>query len=145
MTNVRLIISGHGKFATGLKGAIALLAKAPDNWQFVDFSEGMSDSDLQSKFEAIIAQDADAETLFFTDLAGGTPYKVAATLANGKKNMSVIAGCNLASLLEIIYSNVDTADALADTMIDISHKAIDKFELAAATPDQSDSDESDGI
>ena len=57
MSKVQVIVTGHGTFADGFKGALHLLASVPDNWSFVNFSEGMSDKQLQAKFETILGSD----------------------------------------------------------------------------------------
>ena len=44
------------------------------------------------------------ELLFFTDLMGGSPFNVAASLGHGKENVRIVAGTNLPMLVEIVMS-----------------------------------------
>lgn len=142
MSKVQVIVTGHGTFADGFKGALHLLASVPDNWSFVNFSEGMSDKQRQAKFETILGSDP-KPTLFFTDLAGGTPYKVAATLASKNPQLAVVSGCNLGSLLESVFSDYDNADAYADAIIAASKQGTQKFTLDM--PDNMATGSDDGI
>ncbi|AMV60983.1 PTS system, N-acetylgalactosamine- and galactosamine-specific IIA component [Pediococcus damnosus] len=143
---INVIVSGHGKFATGMQGALHLLTKIPDTFQFVDFEEGLSDDDLRKKFQAILNEHAGEQILFFTDLLGGTPYKVAAEFAVKSDNTELVAGCNLGSLLETIYMQFDSASALADALVTYTKSGIDKFSMdTATTSDNNTNDFADGI
>lgn len=130
MTKPSIVVSGHGTFADGIKGALNLLASIPDNWYFVNFKSGMSDEELKEKFANIQKKiGSEHEIVYFTDLAGGTPYKVAASFAYQSNHIEVIAGCNLGSLLEILYSEIDSAGALSRKMLEISKSGINRFEM----------------
>lgn len=143
---INVIISGHGKFATGMQGALHLLTKIPDTFQFVDFSEGLSDDDLREKFQRFLNDHSEEQVLFFTDLLGGTPYKVAAEFAVKSNNIELVAGCNLGSLLETIYMQFDSADALADALVTYTKSGIDKFSMdTTAVSDNNTNDFADGI
>lgn len=144
-TDINLIISGHGGFATGMKAALHLLSTIPDNWTFIDFKEGMSDTDLKVEFEKVINADKDGQFVLFTDLVGGTPYKVSATISYANDNVKAVGGCNLGSLLESIYSNFDSADAMADSLVSVAKQGIQKFTIEPDTSSQEPDDDSDGI
>ncbi len=142
MSKVQVIITGHGTFAEGFEGALHLLATVPDNWSFVNFKEGMSDEQLQAEFEKILGTDPQP-TLFFTDLAGGTPYKVAATLAAKHPQLAVVAGCNLGSLLESVFSDYEDANVYADAILASAKQGVQKFTLDL--PDNTTAGTDDGI
>ncbi|MDF7673022.1 PTS sugar transporter subunit IIA [Lactobacillus sp. ESL0701] len=145
MSKVKVIVTGHGLFASGIKGALELLAKIPDNWFFIDFSEGMSDTDLEKQYTKIINFDQD-QVLFFTDLAGGTPYKVSATLSTKSTGISVVSGGNLSSLLETLFTDYDNAAEYAQDIIKISKKGTQVFSLDNIKSINKNQDiESDGI
>ena len=144
MNRINVIVTGHGTFATGIQGALNLLVKVPDNWQFVDFSAGMSDEKLKENLDKAI-NTFDGETLLFTDLVGGTPYKVAATLATEKSGLAVVSGCNLGSLLEALFKNYSDVDAFANDLIDISKKGTQIFDVTDLKPTTSTDTYSDGI
>ena len=50
MKNIQTIITGHGKYATGIRSAIELLAGPQESFKYIDFSEGMSEEDLAKEF-----------------------------------------------------------------------------------------------
>ncbi|GAQ01088.1 PTS sugar transporter [Companilactobacillus farciminis] len=144
-TDINLIISGHGGFATGMKAALHLLSEIPENWTFIDFKEGMSDSDLKSEFEKVLSNKKDQQFVIFTDLVGGTPYKVAATLAYANDTIQTVGGCNLGSLLESIYSHFDNAEEMADSFVEVAKRGIEKFSIEPDASSQEPDEDSDGI
>ncbi|MCV3322569.1 PTS sugar transporter subunit IIA [Pediococcus ethanolidurans] len=142
---INVIISGHGEFASGIKGALHLLTKIPNTFQFVDFKEGLSDEDLRQKFQSLLNERSGEQVLFFTDLLGGTPYKVAAEFAVKNENIELVAGCNLGSLLETIYMQFDSASELADSLITNTKNGIDKFSMTPSDNKVNPDEISDGI
>ena len=65
------------------------------------------------------------------DLLGGSPFKSAATLSVKHENISVLAGINLASCLELIFARLNETDALklADIMLAKDANQLLKFTL----------------
>lgn len=69
----------------------------------IDFPETSSTALLTSQLEEAIAQlDCEDAIVFLTDLLGGTPFRVASTLAMQKPGCEVITGTNLQLLLEMV-------------------------------------------
>ncbi|WP_125762139.1 PTS sugar transporter subunit IIA domain-containing protein [Companilactobacillus hulinensis] len=145
MTEINLIVSGHGGFASGMQAALHLLSAIPDNWSFIDFKDGMSDKDLKKEFEKVLDAAPDQQFVMFTDLAGGTPFKVAAAISYENKNIQTVAGCNLGSLLESIYSTYEDANDMADKLVSISKEGTQHFVMDDDSTNQNDDEESDGI
>ncbi|URW70702.1 PTS sugar transporter subunit IIA [Lactobacillus kefiranofaciens subsp. kefirgranum] len=144
MTKFKLIVTGHGHFATGLKSAVNLLAGAQENINYIDFTEGMTDKTLHLKLENCI--DDNTSTLFFTDLVGGTPYKEAAKIAFNNSKIHVVAGCNLASILETIYKKYDNLTEYANDLVKVSKMGtqnLDLSDISDTSENQNDLD--DGI
>lgn len=126
---MKIVVTGHGKFASGLKSTVSLLAGKIPNIVYVDFLETMTDEDLAKRFKETLTHSPDA--IFFCDLVGGTPYKQAALLSTEFPNIAVIAGCNIGSLLEVGLQNdltewTDT-QKVSNLLIDASHDGIKKF------------------
>lgn len=101
--NTIIIVSGHGKYATGMKSSFELIAGPHDNFNFIDFTEEDSEKTLKEKYNNVINENMNSSVLFFCDIMGGTPFKAAALISNDNDNMEVIAGCNLASLIEASF------------------------------------------
>ena len=103
---MQIIVTGHGNFASGIESTVKLLAGSIKNVKYVDFTEDMDEENLMEKFEEVIK--LNEHIVFFCDLLGGTPYKQAAILSTkSKKDISVICGCNVGSLLENGLTGLD--------------------------------------
>ncbi|MCI1880694.1 MAG: PTS sugar transporter subunit IIA [Sporolactobacillus sp.] len=143
MKHVKYIVTGHGNFAGGIRSTVKLLAGDLDCIAYIDFTEGMSDKQLYDRLSDEVQKDADdSYFLIFTDLLGGTPFKQAALLSTTSKRLSVVAGCNVGSLLECALSQPVFSDIreLAQTVVTISKKNTTYFGEHQAAPKNEDSD-----
>ena len=73
-----IILCGHGGFATGMEKAMKQILGEQTQFIAIDFPETL------------------------TDLLGGTPFRVASTLAIQKPGSEVITGTNLQLVLEMV-------------------------------------------
>lgn len=141
MTKINTIVTGHGNFASGLGSSLRLLAGQQENIKLIDFTESMDEESLSEKLKEAMVEDT--PTLFFTDLAGGTPFKEAAKISIDRKNVEVVAGCNLASLLESVFVEYDNVLSYAENLVKISKNTA---QVADFSDDGSSEDEAeDGI
>lgn len=98
-----IIVSGHGGFASGLEQAMKQILGEQPQIIAIDFPETSSTARLTGQFEEAINRLDEREGLIFlTDLLGGTPFRVASTLALEKPGREVITGINLQLLLEMV-------------------------------------------
>ena len=98
-----IILTGHGGFATGLEKAMKQILGEQPQIMAIDFPESSSTALLTSQFEQALSLLDESEGLvFLTDLLGGTPFRVASTLAMQKSEREVITGVNLQLLLEMV-------------------------------------------
>lgn len=98
-----IILSGHGGFASGLEQAMKQILGEQPQIVAIDFPESSSTALLTSQFEQALAMLDESEGLvFLTDLLGGTPFRVASTLAMQQPGREVITGINLQLLLEMV-------------------------------------------
>ena len=86
-----IIITGHGRFASGLKTSLDLIVGNFDFVKPVDFTEDKSPESIKS---------TDKKIYVFTDLVGGTPFKVSSELTLEYPNVEVFCGTNLPMLVE---------------------------------------------
>lgn len=142
MKKYNLVVTGHGHFATGMQSAIELLAGKQENIRYVNFSEDIDEKVLHQNLEKALSENN--PTVVFTDLVGGTPYKEAAKIAFDSKNVYVVAGCNLASILETIYKEYDSIESYVDDLVNISKLGTQKLDLSNLEVD-STLNSSDGI
>lgn len=142
----KIIVTGHGHFATGLQSTLELLAGKNDDVFFIDFVEGDSDSLLKTKFESVLSNNIYDNFIFFCDLAGGTPYKVAATLAFENDRVEVVAGCNVGSLIEMLFTKESySISELANKFITVSKDAMELFEKKIQSEKEENGFFEDGI
>ncbi len=101
-----ILVTGHGHFSTGILSAIELVAGHPDQTLGVDFEDGQSPQDLKSSLEQAMEFLQGDEVLILTDLIGGTPFKMGAEIKaeNPSRKIKVIAGVNMAVLVEAVFS-----------------------------------------
>lgn len=104
---IGILVSGHGRFASGLTTALELLAGPQEAYQAVDFLPEYSADELKEKMQKAVAElGACDSVLILTDLTGGTPYNVASKLrleqmeASKAPALEVIGGANLGGVME---------------------------------------------
>lgn len=128
--SVKVIVTGHGHFATGLESTVKLLAGRLPDVGFIDFTGDMDETSLRKKFEQAI-RDTD-QIVFFCDLLGGTPFKEAVKINStvADKKIAVVTGCNIGSLMELglqLNGYTGTVDELAQKFVDISRAQTQVF------------------
>lgn len=98
-----IILTGHGGFASGMEKAMKQILGEQTQFIAIDFPETSSTALLTSQLEqAVNTLDSEDSLVFLTDLLGGTPFRVASTLAMQKPGREVITGTNLQLLLEMV-------------------------------------------
>lgn len=98
-----IILTGHGGFASGLEKAMKQILGEQEQFVAIDFPETSTTALLTSQLEqAIGSLDGGQDIIFLTDLLGGTPFRVASTMAMEKPGWEVITGTNLQLLLEMV-------------------------------------------
>lgn len=94
-----IIITGHGKFASGLKTSLDLIVGNYDFVKPIDFTEEKSPESLKCEIKTFVESIED-KVYIFTDLVGGTPFKVSSELTLEHSNIEVFCGTNLPMLVE---------------------------------------------
>ncbi|TCW13484.1 PTS system N-acetylgalactosamine-specific IIA component [Raoultella sp. BIGb0138] len=98
-----IILTGHGGFASGMAMAMKQILGEQSQFIAIDFPETSTTALLTSQLEQAVSKlDAEDDIVFLTDLLGGTPFRVASTLAMQKPGREVITGTNLQLLLEMV-------------------------------------------
>lgn len=127
---MKLVVTGHGNYATGIESTVKLLAGGLDNVSFIDFTGNMDENSLNKKFSDEIKDDQ--QIVFICDLLGGTPFKEAVKLSVlSDKEISVTCGCNVGSIMEVglqLSSFDGSSDELAKKLVSISQIQTKVFE-----------------
>lgn len=98
-----IILTGHGGFASGMEKAMTQILGEQSQFVAIDFPETSSTARLTAQLEEAVAElDGTEGIIFLTDLLGGTPFRVASTLAMQQSGREVITGTNLQLLLEMV-------------------------------------------
>ncbi len=129
---MKMLIVGHGNYATGLLSAAEMLGMASDATAALDFTPDIAPAELGARISAQI--DGGGPALICCDLLGGTPYNQAVAVTRGCVGMQVIAGVNLAMVLEAA-SQLDDAESpreLADAMLAAMPMSVRVFDDAAS-------------
>lgn len=138
-----ILITGHGRFASGIVSALELIAGKQENVVVVDFIENQSTEILKKNIERSLNLLGD-EIIVFCDLAGGSPFKTSVLLSRtiSNKKVEVVAGVNLGMLLEIVLLRGDTcAEKLAEMALNSGGNALKRFKLK----DKEEVEDFDGI
>lgn len=132
--NTIIIVSGHGHYATGFQSTIELLAGHNPDIYYLDLTLKDTDITLRDKMNQVIGKNEQANILFICDILGGTPFKVAAQIANAAASMEVIAGCNIGSILEgILQKENFSVGELAEFIVEASRRTTIRLEKCMDT------------
>ncbi len=130
---IGIIITGHGRFSEGMISSIEMIAGKTESLIGVNFLETESTEDLDKHLLDAYTElkNKNDGVIIVCDLLGGSPFKSAATLSVAHDNVSVLAGINLASCLELIFARIPENDAvkLADIMLEKDSNQLLKFTL----------------
>ena len=108
---IGIIITGHGNFARGLVSNLELIAGPTKDLVYVDFVQEDGINELEQKMESAFKTLSHCHSLLIlTDLAGGSPFKIAVEKGWPKGNVEVIAGTNIPMVLDAIFSRNQIED-----------------------------------
>lgn len=126
---IGLILTGHGKFASGMHHAQTMIAGSLPHIVAIEFQEQMNldhyQNLIQEQVTAMIA--TYGAVLILTDLKGGTPFNVSMQVANVIDKAQVISGTNLPMVIEgTLLSQVsDDPVSLAQQLITTGQTGIE--------------------
>ena len=118
-----IILTGHGGFASGMEKAMKQILGEQSQFIAIDFPETAL---LTSQLEQAVSElDAQQDIVFLTDLLGGTPFRVASTLAMQRQGTEVITGTNLQLLLEMVLERDGlTSEAFRLQALECGHRGL---------------------
>lgn len=130
---IGIIVTGHGRFSEGMLSSLSMIAGNTEALIGVNFLESESTEDLDKNLlnaYTELRKTCDG-VIIVCDLYGGSPFKSAAMLSVEQENISVLAGINLASCLELIFARLPetSAQTLADIMLEKDTNRLIKFTM----------------
>ena len=127
---IGMIITGHGEFASGLHSSMKLIVGEQKNVAAIDFLESDSTEALGKKLKIAIETLACENVVFYSDLLGGSPFKEAVEVCMKLGKGRVIAGTNLAMLLEASMMKDEVSiDVLVLMSLETGKTGISQFEM----------------
>ncbi len=100
---IRMILTSHGPMAEAMLASAAMLYGRKENAAALTLEEEDGPEDFYLRMEELLHTKKGGEgTLVLCDIPGGTPCNTAVKLANKHENVIVLAGMNLAMLLEAL-------------------------------------------
>ncbi|HLQ82535.1 MAG TPA: PTS sugar transporter subunit IIA [Pseudogracilibacillus sp.] len=147
---IGFLITGHDDFSTGLKTSLDMIAGEQEKLEIVPFKENMSLETFSSHLkEAVERLNEDEEgVIIFSDLLGGTPFRISMLLTSEFEDIEVLTGTNLPMILEAISlrSSNSNIESLVQDIIQIGVESIKnpKVDLSNESDNLDDSVE-DGI
>ncbi|WP_298077716.1 PTS sugar transporter subunit IIA [uncultured Abiotrophia sp.] len=110
---MKVLVTGHGGFALGMAEASRMIVGDQELIDWLPFEEGANLSDYQAQIVARVETHGEEGLMILTDFKGGTPFNVSMLLSQGHPQVAVLAGTNLAMILEVI-DQAPTASSVTD-------------------------------
>lgn len=131
---IHYILTGHGEFAIGLSKALEMIAGKQNNFSVAPFLETLSPEDYEKSINEIlesINSETSEGTIIFTDLLGGTPFRISTELSQRYPKTEIIVGTNLPILVEgsLLRESIDNVEELAAKLATIGKDGIDFVRL----------------
>lgn len=110
---IQTIIFTHGQLSKGLVSAVGVIAGTMENTTTLSLTLEDNPDDLSQQLNRLVSDaDDDTQILIVNDIFGGTPSNLSLVCAHRHPNrkIRVIAGANLAMLLELVNQLETTTD-----------------------------------
>ncbi len=118
------IICGHGSFASGVKSGIELIFGPQERIGVVEFLDGETKTELDAKMARELDARADGAggVLVFCDVLQGSPFQSAVTCSQGREDVRVLFGTNVAMVLECVARSL-AGEVPLEELVDIALEA----------------------
>ena len=114
---MKILIVGHGEYATGMKSSIKLLTWLNNNIDAINLNEELTHNDYTMMVQEYVANNKDL--VIFADMTGGAPFQIASReilLNESSENQFVIGGVSVGCILEVVMNMLvlNSEDELKD-------------------------------
>ena len=131
MTNEKILpvlLVGHGPLASGLRGAIEMIAGPQEALEVVQLRPEDDVERVAKRLETALNKlhvAESGEAVIFADLFGAAPANAAASLLRHRPNIEIVAGMNLPMLLESLLGREGvSARELAATAVTAGRESV---------------------
>ena len=134
---LKIIVATHGRFAEEVTKSAFMILGEQENVSAVTFLPGEGSEDLIAKYQEVLKDvTADDQVIFLVDLFGGSPFNAAARIVcDNSSKYRLVAGVNLAMLIELCSSVIDDLDQLVSLVVSQGKESIVEFTMPAQEVD----------
>lgn len=123
----KVIILGHGGYGSAMRRNLSMLIGELEDYSYIDFNEQDDLSLLQEKIADALSRAEGCDVLFCCDVAGGSPFREAATVCAEHPNYCCVAGVNTSAYTEISFNLELSASELADMALEVAKATMIRF------------------
>jgi mannose/fructose-specific phosphotransferase system component IIA len=128
----KLLIASHGSFASGMKSSLEILLGKAENVTVIDAY--LDASRIEDKIEAFLATCSDEDQVFLlSDLFGGSVNQVLCLYLQ-RPDTYLIAGVNLAIVLELACGQQPLSESEVEEMVEASRQTLRVVKLNSEEP-----------
>lgn len=131
----RLLLVSHGLMAEETIHSAEMIVGSMENTYAVSMLADDGAAGLRKKLDDLLSTLDPCSTIIMADLYGGTPCNVASQLAMESNQFTLVAGLNLAMVIEYAVSATEDPAILAGELVEASKSGILKVELSAIDAD----------
>ncbi|ATD55787.1 PTS sugar transporter subunit IIA [Clostridium chauvoei] len=121
---MKILIVGHGEYATGIKSAIKLLTGVDENIDAINLNNELTHEDFTIMIKEYVKENK--ELIIFADITGGAPFQITSRevlLNEESQDQYVVGGVSVACILDIVMNTVVIASE--DDTRQIINNAVD--------------------
>lgn len=123
----KVIILGHGGYGSAVKRNLAMLIGEIEDYFYVDFNEQDDLTVLREKISEALSKAEGSNVLFCCDVAGGSPFREAATICAEHPGYCCVAGVNTSAYTELSFNLEMTASELANMALEVAKATMLRF------------------
>ena len=123
MRSFRIVIAGHGTLPAALLSTAELICGEIPDVAAAGLQPAETPDHYTEGLRAAIGR-YHRRVLVLADLLGGTPFNVATAIARRSPRVVVMAGANLAMVVEAALSDGDLDDALVERLLEVGRSGI---------------------
>lgn len=116
---MKILIVGHGEYATGIKSAIKLLTGVDEGIDAINLNEELTHDKFTDMIHSHVNENKDL--IIFADITGGAPFQITSRevlLNEESDNQYVIGGVSVGCILDIVMKTlvISTDEDIRETI-----------------------------
>ncbi len=135
---IGILVTGHGRFATGVTSALELVLGKQECFEAVDFPDGETKTELEQHMDEALGRLVGAEhILAFCDILSGSPFNTLIDRAMRRGGITVYYGTNVGMLLDTTLNRNfgSSLKELTADIVDKGRRQVGRFEADSVKQD----------